>query len=635
MPAYENTKLLHFMIFPLIDKCLKAILGNAIDYPITNRLFTISCFLCFVFSFISIFNNLITGLPLITVLIASVFSVVFFRLYVTSKKITNINLLTGAFAITVTAITNGLWFVNGGIASAVPMYFLIASIFFISTMPKKYFISICVLMVLNLTLLSCIEYFYPHLITYYPNRTAQFIDIGLSIGFGVIVTSIYIGYLRLNYDYERHQVDKHNDSLQLSQAELTKAIDKAETASKAKANFLSVMSHELRTPMNAVVGMTHLLMEEKPTPAQMDKLRILKFSADQLLVLINDILDFSKIEAGKIDFEQVSFNLHELLCNIHLTLSPLADDKGLKFRVLTDGKLPEKVVGDPNRLAQIINNLTSNAIKFTQEGTVTIKADLVEKNGFFTTIHFQVEDTGIGISAEQMEKIFDNFSQASSDTTRKFGGTGLGLTITKRLLELQNSAIQLDSEVGKGSCFHFKLQFKTDQVANISVPKNAKPQKTIDLAPPQQAVSSSSNVSNHKNTDTLPLPPAPKSKFKDVRVLLAEDHKVNVVVVSNFLKKWNIEFDVAQNGLVALEKVQENTYNLILMDLQMPEMDGYRATREIRKLEGEQFEQLPIIGLTASAVQEIMEEAMKVGMTDYITKPFQPDELYDKIAKYA
>jgi len=383
------------------------------------------------------------------------------------------------------------------------------------------------------------------------------------------------------------------------EAQLIESKDVAENAALAKSQFLSTMSHEIRTPMNAVIGFTHLLLQLNPRPEQMEYLKLLKFSAENLLVLINDILDFSKIEAGKIEFEKADFMVKELISNTRLALLQKADEKNIQLKLLVDQDLPDVVIGDPVRIGQILTNLISNAVKFTNEGKVTIMASLHSKLNDQTIIDFEVADTGIGIAADKLENIFESFTQAASDTTRKFGGTGLGLTITKRLLELMGSQIKVTSELGKGSVFSFRLSLKTSSTHLTNNPKI------------------------HRTEE---------KSLKGTKILIAEDNQINVILAKQYMKLWDIECDVAENGKIALLLVQTNDYDMVLMDLQMPEMDGYETTSAIRELPGEKFKKLPIMALTASAMLDIKDKAFMVGMNDYISKPFNPAELYRKIA---
>jgi len=376
---------------------------------------------------------------------------------------------------------------------------------------------------------------------------------------------------------------------------------KAEHTALIKAKFLSTMSHEIRTPMNAVIGLTNILQQEKPRPDQIENLNTLMFSADLLLSLINDILDFSKLEAGKITFENHDFDLHLLTNNIRNSIKLKAEEKNLEFETSIDPDVPVMVKGDQVRLSQILTNLTANAIKFTDKGNVLIKLQLISKTEENVTVRFSVKDTGIGILESKFEKIFLSFSQADTDTTRKFGGTGLGLSITKKLLDLQGSSIQLESELGKGSNFFFDLTF---QKASEELTKKEEP-TIYDF-----------------------------ESFKGTKILLVEDNKINVLVVKKFLNKWNLNIDTAENGEIALEMVQNTDYKLVLMDLEMPVMDGYTATQKIRELKPSKFKKLPIIALSASAISDFRIKAIKVGMNEFVTKPFNPGELHNVISRF-
>ena len=384
------------------------------------------------------------------------------------------------------------------------------------------------------------------------------------------------------------------------ETELQQAKLQLETDLNAKQNYLATLTHELRTPLNAVIAMSHLLMADQPQTHQTENLETLQSSAETLLALINNVLDFGKIEANKVVFEETVFHWEELLRNAVRASQYRAEEKGVRMELRRNPSIPPHLVGDPARLMQVLNNLIGNAIKFTEKGVVMIETECVRQTGNRIDVRFVISDTGIGIPEAKLHSIFDDYTQAGDDTTRKFGGTGLGLSITKRLLELQGGHIEVKSCLGIGSSFSFMLPFKTGE----------KP-----VARPARS------SRNH-------------SEWQHKRVLLVEDNEVNIIVASKFLKYWQLQLDVARNGCEAVEKVQANSYDLVLMDLQMPEMDGFQATRCIRALKAEHFKELPIIALTANVTGDVRDQCLRNGMTDFMTKPFTPDALHGCLAKY-
>lgn len=386
-------------------------------------------------------------------------------------------------------------------------------------------------------------------------------------------------------------------------AEFEEAMEKAQKSSEAKSEFLSTMSHEIRTPLNAVIGMSNLLMAGNPRPDQRENLEVLKFSAGNLLSIVNDVLDFNKIESGKLVFENTKFNMVELMHNICGGQMMTAQTKGILFKLDVDSSLSRKVLfGDPTRMTQIIFNLVSNAIKFTANGNITVKATCIEDRHNLVTVNFSVKDTGIGIEQNRLNIIFEPFIQESTSTTRQYGGTGLGLAIVKRLLELQGLKIKVDSQPGIGSEFSFNMEF----------PVSTETFESANINHPQHVIENSESLSA-------------------VRMLIAEDNPVNVMLMKKLLSKWNITPSIAENGERAVELVQYGNFDIILMDLQMPVMNGFDAAREIRKMPNPQKSAIPIIALTASALFDIREQVQESGMDDYVSKPFKPNELFEKI----
>ncbi|SEJ73992.1 PAS domain S-box-containing protein [Cyclobacterium xiamenense] len=390
--------------------------------------------------------------------------------------------------------------------------------------------------------------------------------------------------------------------LKETQKELYKAKEKAEAALNAKSQFLSVMSHEIRTPMNAVIGLSHLLLEDNPREDQLENLRTLQFSAENLLGLINDILDFNKIDSGKLILEKVPFEPKNLINRIIHSYSYQIRDKSLEIIYEPDFDLPELLIGDPVRIAQILNNLISNAIKFTDRGYIKISLDRIKQQDNWVTIRFTVKDTGIGIAKNKVKTIFDAFTQASTDTTRKYGGTGLGLAIVKKLTKLFGTQIRLESKLGEGSTFWFDVAF---EIQDAGTQLKAKDEVDSDR------------------------------KLEHKKILVAEDNQVNQILLKKYLSKWGVgEICFAANGKIALDHFFKTDFDMVLLDLQMPEMDGFEVAKIIRKLDLLSKRNVPIIALTASSLLEVKDQLEASGMDDYISKPFTPENLYGKIIKY-
>lgn len=371
---------------------------------------------------------------------------------------------------------------------------------------------------------------------------------------------------------------------------------------RVKSEFLSTMSHEIRTPLNAVIGMTHLFLKSNPRDDQQEQLGVLLFSAKNLLSIVNDILDYNKIEEGKISFEAIAVDMGLICRNVSLGLQTQATEKGILLKVQTDSRIRNKVISDPTRMTQVISNLVHNAVKFTKTGGVELRLQLLTQLDRAYRLRIEVEDTGIGIPSDKMALIFERFTQADSSTSRSFGGTGLGLSIAKRILELQNSKLELKSEVGKGSTFWFDIDLP------VSTEKVDAPNTNSLLA---QELADDSK----------------QQLLAGANILLVEDNNLNIKVATSFLQRWGAQVEVALNGEEALEKLDPKKHHLVLMDLHMPVMDGYVATRKLR----ERGETLPIIALTASLAKEVEGDAFKAGLDAIIVKPFNPDELRETI----
>lgn len=394
-----------------------------------------------------------------------------------------------------------------------------------------------------------------------------------------------IGYLGIAKDIteERERV-----------RQILTAKEAAEHYAQIKQDFLANMSHEIRTPMNAILGFTQLLLDKDINDDLKEYVQAIDNSSKNLLIIINDVLDVSKLESGKLQIENTEFDLLNLQKSLLKMLESMAEKKGLKLKSTYDKRIPEILLGDPLRISQIMINLLSNAIKFTNKGSVTFSIRLIHKGNGNCVISFEVIDTGIGIEKEKLKFIFENFTQANSNTTREFGGTGLGLSIAQNLVKLMGGEITVESEVSNGSVFHF----------NLSLPFTKK------IASEKEKRVANSNANHSK-------------PFENIKVLLAEDNLLNQKLISAYLNKLDCVYEIAATGVEAVEKFKKGDYDIILMDVQMPEMDGLEATKTIRKLS----EKIPIIAITANAFQKEKDRCLNAGMNDYLSKPFKLDEL--------
>lgn len=388
-----------------------------------------------------------------------------------------------------------------------------------------------------------------------------------------------------------------------TQRELLLAKERAEQASLIKSQFLSVMSHEIRTPMNAVIGLAHFLMEEDPRPDQLENLKTLQFSAENLMALINDILDYNKIDSGKVELEQAPFDLRNTIHRIVHAHSFHANEKGLKVSCEIDGSIPDTMVGDSLRIGQIVNNLMSNAIKFTENGFVRISILREYTEGNRIDIRFVFEDTGIGIPESKRKSIFEAFTQASTSTSRKYGGTGLGLAIVKGLVEIFGGEIEVRARKEGGSIFEFIIPLEFVDLQKLEA---------------ERAVL----ISNRKS-------------LENAAILVAEDNAVNQILIRKFLTKWNVgNLVIASDGKEALEQFNMGWFNLVLLDLQMPELDGFEVAQAIRNHPDEEKRRVPILALTAASLNEVRDELKLSGMDDFVPKPFTPEILFEKILKH-
>ena len=391
---------------------------------------------------------------------------------------------------------------------------------------------------------------------------------------------------------------KTNNMLHKKNDELIVAKEKAELASKTKANFLSTVTHELRTPLYAVTGLTNMLLEEDPKEHQVPHLKSLKFSGDYLLTFINDILQINKIEANKVELDPEVFNLKNKIENVISALSNSAKDNGTNIHLDYDSNLPETYNGDQLKISQILINLLGNAIKFTKDGDIWVRAYKIDQKDDTYRLRFEIEDNGIGITKEKQDQMFDSFSQGSVQINRKYGGTGLGLSIVKGLIKILKGKIYLKSELGKGTTFFFEIPLeKAEQVKEAQVEETKKSNKMEDL------------------------------DLSDVKILIVEDNKINQMITKKILNKMGLYCDIVDNGEAAVEQVKSTTYNVVLMDIHMPGISGLEATKIIRTFDKD----LTIFALTAVTLDDKMHEFGEAGFNDIISKPFKQEDFESKL----
>ncbi len=420
------------------------------------------------------------------------------------------------------------------------------------------------------------------------------------------------------------RMQAQTEQLRIANSKLSERGIQIETANQAKSEFLANMSHEIRTPMNAIIGMSHLALEGRLPPAEREYVETIKLSAMTLMNLIDDILDLSRIEAGRLELEQVDFDLEATMQSSFRILDVKAKEKNLKLTCHIEPNVPRHLLGDPGRLCQILLNVGANAVKFTTQGQVTITCALEQQLNKDVVLHFTVVDTGIGIAADRLKVIFDAFRQADSATNRQYGGTGLGLAISQQLAVLMGGKIWVDSRLGLGSTFHITTGFRIQDIPGNVSDSGSAPIKNERLHKSEQKNTLVDARHNRKENKNVSHP----------KILLVDDHIINQKLMGVLLRKMGCRTTIASDGRQAIELFEKQLFDLVLMDVLMPEMDGFEATKVIRKKEQNTQRRIPIIAMTALAMKDDKQKCLDAGMDDYISKPIDAEKLAELLDKW-
>ena len=444
---------------------------------------------------------------------------------------------------------------------------------------------------------------FPQFIQPYRGEAERRLDIFLAVMVSILAVWAVVSGLRRNFEIERENLHRANVRLREVARKLRSARTAADLATRARKSFLSTVSHEIRTPLNSIIGLAHLFQADQLSPVDQSSLKTIRFSAEHLLSLINDILDYSRLDSGVVEPEVRLIHVEEWLNDLIETFRPSALKNRTELKLTLPDSHPVYIYSDSSRLTQILTNLIGNAIKFSSDGSVTLMVRTRDLGPKIWAATFEVSDTGVGIPTDRLESIFDEFTQAEAHTYRQFGGTGLGLSIVRRLVELFGGEIRVESTVDEGSRFIVDLDFVLRDVPDAPVPADA----------------------NQTNAGVTELPDE-SALLNGKRALVVEDFEMNRVIAERFLQRWGLDVVTVASGGEAVALVEEQIFDIILMDIQMPGLDGYETTRLIRALGGP-CARTPIIALTAASLPEEREQAFAAGMTDYVAKPFRPEEL--------
>ncbi len=581
---------------------LKVIVG--FDHPtmsLENKMYNAICLILSGSIVISLFNNALLGFPIVLMLIeVCIIGLCLYAFYRSRYVGYNENMAVIYIIAGLLLFIPG-WFFNGGIegSSMIAAIFIVVLITIL--LKRSYHIFFIALLIAVFVGCFLVERHFPQLVSKITDTKTKEKDIITTTVTNILLVGLLVSFLKRSHEKDKRNLIKKSEALQNSQAALSKAKDLAEEATVAKSNFLANMSHEIRTPLNGIIGTAQLLSRSELSAEQHELLQTLQSSSNLLINIISDILDLSKIEADKLTLNPKSVNIRNCIKTVYEITQPGINVPGksitLDFGV--DDNLAHAFRVDESRLQQILVNLIGNAIKFTDEGSVSLHVSAETLNSNMQTVTFRVKDTGIGISEEALSQLFKPFTQVNTTALRKYGGTGLGLSICKKLVELMGGRIWAESKESAGSAFSFSLPL-------VLAAADTKEYESI----------TASHV----------------YKYRPLNLLLAEDNKMNQLIARKTFKKIGYDVDIADNGLIALEMVRQKNYDLIFMDLQMPEMDGLQAAQQIIDTYGNQAP--PIIAMTANVLSEDEQKCKEAGMCDFVSKPFTIERLENVVNKW-